>query len=262
MEKHSKDKIDKAKKLYKKGEKLADIARQLDVPAGTIRRWKSEQDWASKRSNKKSEHYDSEKKKKKTINNKIAKDLVENTELTDKQKLFCIYYVKYFNATKAYQKAYKCSYNTAMVEGCRKLKNPKILEEVKELKENKFNRALLGKEDIFQKYIDIAFSDITDYIDFGNKEVEKVDNIGRTYEEDITYAIARNSDEVDGTLISEISSGQSGVKIKLHDKMKALQWLSDHMDIATEEQRERVNKLKLDNELAKLRIANEKNNSW
>ena len=40
-----------------------------------------------------------------------VKEVLGNTELTDKQRLFCIYYIKYFNATKAYQKAYNFSYS-------------------------------------------------------------------------------------------------------------------------------------------------------
>ena len=53
---------DKARKLYEQGMKLVDIADRLDVPSGTIRRWKSTQNWDKKsqesepeRSGKKSE---------------------------------------------------------------------------------------------------------------------------------------------------------------------------------------------------------------
>ena len=84
--------------------------------------------------------------------------------MTDKQKLFCIYYIKCFNATKAYQRAYKCKYETAAVNGSRLLKNTKIKKEIKELKGNKLNRAFISKSDIVQKYIDIAFADVTDFI--------------------------------------------------------------------------------------------------
>ena len=42
-----------AEKLYREGWKLVDIAKELDVPEGTVRRWKSTQDWESERSDKK-----------------------------------------------------------------------------------------------------------------------------------------------------------------------------------------------------------------
>ena len=54
----------------------------------------------------------------------------------------------------------------------------------------------------------------------------------------------RESSVVDGTIISEIKQGRDGASIKLADRMKALQWLSDHMDLATEEQKARIGVLK------------------
>ena len=50
----------------------------------------------------------------------------------------------------------------------------------------------------------------------------------------------KESDQVDGTIISEVKQGKDGASIKLADRMKALQWLTDHMDLATEEQRAKI----------------------
>ena len=155
-----------------------------------------------------------------------VESVLENTELTDKQRLFCIYYIKCFNATKAYQKAYGCDYITANSHGYKMLLNVVVKQEIEKLKQEKFNRAMLSENDIFQKYIDIAFSDITDYIDFGNEEVE-----GEFGPYIRSYVNLKNSFEVDGALIGEISQGKDGIKLKLQDKMKALQWLSDRMDL-------------------------------
>lgn len=44
------EKAEKARKLYKDGMKLVEIASQLDVPSGTVRRWKSTYDWDNERS--------------------------------------------------------------------------------------------------------------------------------------------------------------------------------------------------------------------
>ena len=38
-------KAEKARELYKGGMKLVEIASQLEVPAGTVRRWKSTYHW-------------------------------------------------------------------------------------------------------------------------------------------------------------------------------------------------------------------------
>jgi phage terminase small subunit len=43
---------DKAYELYRSGMKLVDIATELDVPPGTVRRWKSTHNWDSERSEK------------------------------------------------------------------------------------------------------------------------------------------------------------------------------------------------------------------
>lgn len=54
---------DKAYELYKSGMKLVDIAAKLDVPPGTVRRWKSTHNWDGERSecdtNRKSERSES-----------------------------------------------------------------------------------------------------------------------------------------------------------------------------------------------------------
>ncbi len=42
------DKKIEAEKLYKKGMKLTDIAKKLDVPEGTVRSWKNRGKWAAK----------------------------------------------------------------------------------------------------------------------------------------------------------------------------------------------------------------------
>ena len=55
------EKLNKALSLYQKGYKLIDIAKELDIPDGTVRRWKNTYNWDSERSERKSER--SEKKK-------------------------------------------------------------------------------------------------------------------------------------------------------------------------------------------------------
>ena len=47
-------------------------------------------------------------------------------ELNEKQKLFCLEYLKTFNATASYKKVYWVSQKTAEVNGCKLLSNTKI----------------------------------------------------------------------------------------------------------------------------------------
>lgn len=223
------EKAEEARKLYKGGMKLVEIASQLDVPAGTVRRWKSTYHWdgeqQSERLEKKSERSESKKSVTKKAVADEVKQVIQNTDLTDKQQLFCIYYIRCFNATKAYQKAYGCGYTTAVTNGPALLGNTRIKEEILQLKQDRLNREFLSESDIFQKYMDIAFADINDFVD-------------------ISAGFVTAKDGIDGTIVSEVSNTQSGVKIKLADRMKALQWLADHMDLATEKQKAEIALLK------------------
>ena len=74
----------------------------------------------------------------------------------------------------------------------------------------------------------------------------------KTLTKTVNTVLFRESEKVDGTIISEVKHGRDGASIKLLDKMKALQWLSDHMDMGTQEQRERIELLKLQQEKLKL----------
>ena len=53
MPKAKNPKANKAEALFREGLKLIEIANQLDVPAGTVRRWKNTYGWQSERSDKK-----------------------------------------------------------------------------------------------------------------------------------------------------------------------------------------------------------------
>ena len=257
------EKVDKAKKLYLKGEKLIDIANELELPEGTVRRWKKTYQWDSERSEKNSERsVKTSVKKKKTVAKEV-KQVMENTELTDKQRLFCLYYIKCFNATKAYQKAYECSYEVAASASYRMLDNVGIRNEIQHLKQNRYQREFLSEADIFQKYMDIAFADITDFLDFGTEEVPVMALYGPVKIKDpetgdekmltktVNTVYFKPSSEVDGSILAEVKQGKDGASIKLSDRMKALEWLSKHMNIATDEQKARIEQIHAQTELLK-----------
>lgn len=252
-------KAEQARQLYEQGMKLIEIAAQLNVPPGTVRRWKSTYSWDEENQSERSLSYPNARKDNKqnikSSKEPVAKEVTEvlqNTGLTEKQRLFCLYFVKSFNATKAYQKAYKCDYATAMANGSSLLRNTKVREQIQKLKEERMNREFLTEADIFQKYMDIAFADITDFIEFGQEDVPVMAMYGPVQIKDektgekrplmkkVNVMRFKDSFEVDGTLISEIKQGKNGTSIKLADRMKALDWISQHMNMATEEQKARI----------------------
>jgi len=219
--------------LYRNGLTLKEIAEQLGVSSATIRSWKRRDRWDEKGS------ATQRKKEKKSATRKVQRvahaaealigqqDTLEKSPtkdvLSDKQKLFCLHYVRCFNATKAYQKACGVSWETANAHAYEWMARPEIREEIERLKKNRINRELLSADDIVQKYIDIAFADITDYLSFDGRKLE-----------------LRSSDEIDGTLIKEIRQTKEGISFRLIDRESALRWLADHYDLLTEEQRVRV----------------------
>lgn len=247
-------KAEKARELYKGGMKLVEIASQLECSAATIRTWKNRYKWDAdesetfqKKNETKRNVSKSNASKKQSEETAVAdevRQVIQNTNLTDKQQLFCIHYIRCFNATKAYQKAYGCDYRTAQSNGYQLLTNTYIRDEIFRLKQERLNREFLSESDVFQKYMDIAFADVTDFVEFGNEDVDVILDTGERKTITVSHVNIKNDADVDGTIISEVSKGKDGVKVKLADRMKALQWLTDHMDLATDKQKAEIALLK------------------
>ena len=107
-----------------------------------------------------------------------------------------------------------------------------------------------------KKYIDIAFADINDYLEYGREEVPVMGAFGpviaknpkagedEILKQTINTVRFKESAYVDGTILSEVKQGRNGASIKLADRMKALDWLSKQMNLATEEQRAKIDLIK------------------
>lgn len=243
---------------YQMGMKYKDIADKYGVTINTVKSWKTRYQWSK---DKKSVHTKKVCAHKKVgARNKAAvaeevNQVMENPDLTDKQRLFCLHYVRCFNATKAAIKA-GYSRDTAMEQGYQLLRKPSVRDEIFCLKQNRLNREMLDEHDIFQKYMDIAFADVTDFVEFGREQVQVMTMYGPMEVEnpetgekvplmkEVNSVRLLESTEVDGTLITEVKQGKDGASIKLADRMKALEWIAGHMGFATEEQKERVEFLK------------------
>lgn len=216
------------------------IAEILNVPEKTISGWKSKDKWLQKlngvlQTNERS----TPKNKGSTSKKKTPKLVIENDELTERQKLFCLYYLQCFNATKAYQKAYQCDYKTANASSYRMLVNSGIKKELQRLKAELQQDVLLDVKDLIREYMKQAFSDITDFTEFGHEVYPVEDENGhevldeetgevKTYK--VSYVALKNSDEVDGSLIQEVKKGKDGVSVKLYDKQKAMNELLKYLN--------------------------------
>ena len=217
---------------------------------------------ASKDASKKTQDASSDTKSKRepkiriVVNNREI-DFEENTDLTEKQRLFCLYYIKSYNATMS---AIKAGYakSSAHVEGHRFLRNPKIAKEIRRLKGKAHQELFIDALDVLEVYAKIAFANIAEYTDFGQRDVPVMNMFGPVYEgkgkdkkavlKTVNFVDIKPSAEIDGTLISEVKQGKDGVSIKLHDKMKALEKLELYLDLLPDKHKRKIEeeKLKLD----------------
>lgn len=243
---------------YKAGMKQKEIAAKYDVTINTVKSWQQRK-WKKLDEQGTDEKVCTPKKsmhtKKSSAGAKkkaVVKEeslVIENSDLTDKQQLFCIYYVKLFNATKAYQRAYECDYMIANTNGPRLLVNARIKDEIMRLKQHRMNDALFDKHDVLQKYKDIAFADMSEYIGWGyelepiydDDGVPLLDDDGNERMYKRSYVYLKNDVEVDSTIVTGVTKGKDGVIIKLGDKMRALDFLAKYTDLLN------------DNEIKKLR---------
>ena len=204
---------DRAYELYKGGMKLVDIADQIGCSPATIRTWKNRYKWdngGSETFQKKSETKRNVSKKKirdETTLDDGTKETLQNDDLTPEQQIFCIYYSRTFNAAQSYQKAYGCSYESAIANGSRLLTNDKVRAEIERLKEIKRQQIVAGADDIVELQMRIAFADET-YM--------------------VSVVDLKESKNTDTQLIQEVKRGKDGVSVKLADKQKAIDWLSKY----------------------------------
>lgn len=212
-----------AERDYLAGAKYKDIAAKYGVSVNTVKSWRKRYGWS--REGKKGCTHNAPQKGKRVHPKKeqvapVQPDLTqedfdeaESDELSENQRLFCLYYVKYRSQVKAYQKAYQCSYESASAHAYKVWRNVEVQTEIKKLLEEVHEGIKIDIEDLIQQQIDIARADITDFVD-------------------IHKGIAKIRDDIDGTLIREIKNTQFGISMKLYDKQKAIDWLAKNMPSA------------------------------
>ncbi|WP_230868266.1 terminase small subunit [Iocasia frigidifontis] len=257
----------KAEKIYLESNGkaiLKDIAEKIGVAPGTVRSWKYRYKWDDKLNNddnatlqkKENKRNVAKKKKDKTPKHvKIAEESnIQDANLTEKQRLFCLYYVKIFNATMA---AIKAGYSpdTAGQIGYQLLQKTSIKKEIRRLKSNMAGELFLDAMDVLRKYVEIAFADITDFVEFGQRKTQVIGQYGPVYEgkgdnkkpvmQTLNYVDLKPSEKIDGTIISQVKQGRDGVSIKLEDKKWALEKLEKYFDLIPDKWKRKIEEEKL-----------------
>lgn len=147
--------------------------------------------------------------------------------MTDAQKRFCDEYLIDLNATKAYKVAYpKCKKDeTASAAGSRLLGNVKVQEYISEKMKEREKRTEITQDKVLKELSNIAFLDIRKlYNDSGGlKNIQDID-------EETAKAISslETLEEYDGYGEDREQIGDTQ-KVKLLDKVKALELLGKHL---------------------------------
>lgn len=232
------EKWELAYKDYQEGMKYKEIAAKYGVSINTVKSWKTRK-WKGQEQNKgapdkeKSVHTKTEK----VAHKKEVQPVIENDELTEQQKMFCLFYLQHFNATKAYQQAYNVDYKTANANGSRLLVNASVKKELRHLKSELQQEEYFTIQDIIADYVKQWKADINDVITSDRKRTKAIDGKGQPVKDEhgeqvyIYYntITAKNSNEFDGQLVKELTQGRDGVSVKLYDKHKAMNELMKYL---------------------------------
>lgn len=246
---------EKAEQDYMAGMKYKDIAEKYDTTINTVKSWKKRYGWNRKEGAPQKGKVCTQNKKVHT-EEKVqiddgTKATLQNDELTPGQQMFCIYYNRTFNASQSYQKAYGCTYESALCAGPRLLGNVRVREELERLKEIKRQKIVASADDIVELQMRIAFSDIGNYLSFGKTEIETKN--GDTVK--VNTVDLKESDGVDTQLIKKVKEGRDGVSVEVEDRQKAIEWLTKFFEInPADKHRKEFGKRKLDLELLKLEM--------
>lgn len=248
---------------YKNFMKYEDIATKYGVSINTVKKWKTRHKWTRDKKKSVQKEKCTKAGKKCTPKKPVSKLPVkveyvtkEDDGLTEKQRLFCLCYMKNFNATQAAINA-GYSKNTAMEQGYQLLRKNSVRAEVERLKSIKRQSIMISEDDIVERYMRIAFADMTDFAEFGTESYPAVDEAGNMLvgtDGNIIYRKRnylefKDHNQVDGGLVCEIKLGRQGMTVKLEDRQKALDWLSSYFNMNPMNQ----HKMQYDNKMLELR---------
>ena len=163
--------------------------------------------------------------------------------LTAKQEAFIQEYLIDLNATQA---AIRAGYSekTAEVIGYENLNKPQIKCEISKRMQERASRTQITADRVLKEYAKIAFADIKNFLSYRTEKV----HVGNDEEGNPLFGYKQiiemvPSDDVDGTMVGEVSINEKGVfSFKLHDKKDALDKLSRHLGLFND-------KLKIDAEV-------------
>lgn len=150
--------------------------------------------------------------------------MAKKRKLTNKQKAFVREYQKDFNATRAVKEAgYQTNYPAEM--GYQLLHKTPVKDEVAQVIEKQAEVANIGVQKILEELMFIAFGDISQCMSWTDAGVAFIDSTK------LTGNITRAISEVNETITAHGGSR----RIKMHDKLKALELLGKYVGMFKEQ---------------------------
>jgi len=204
------------------------VAELTGIPEGTLKRWKKEE---GKRSDPvKSDPIRSDPLKRSDPAKKAGPS---DAELTEKQKAFVQEYLIDLNAKAAAVRA-GYSEKTAEQIGYQQLQKPAVRAAIQKAMELRARRTEITADRVLQELAKIGFAQLGDFVEFGPEEVVIRRKKGKVITATVNTVRVKPSSEVDGSVLSEVSQTVNGIKVKQHDKIKALELLGKHLGLFIE----------------------------
>lgn len=153
--------------------------------------------------------------------------LAKIEDLTEKQRLFCLEYLKDFNATRA---AITAGYSkkTAYRTGADNLKNPQIQRYLGNMVQQRMEAAKVEADHIVMEWRDLAFSTMGDFVVIDDNGSPRID-LKRIKDSDKLKHVRKVNEKVlrtddDGSQLVETS-------LELYDRTKGLEALSKYFKL-------------------------------
>lgn len=149
-------------------------------------------------------------------------------KLTPKQKRFVEEYLVDLNATQA---AIRAGYSskTARQIGEQNLSKLDIQTEIQKAMKDRSTRTEITQDRVLQELAKVGFADIKDFLTFRTERTVVGYHKGEAVIDYSHVVELKNSENIDGSIVSEVSLKDGQLKFKLHDKMKALQDIGRHL---------------------------------
>lgn len=152
--------------------------------------------------------------------------------LTAREEAFCYEYTKDLCGAHA---AARAGYGeSARNQACLLLKKDRIKKLIDELMEERRKQCKMTAAEVLEEVVKVARSDINDYAsiqDFTHTRYEGKGKKRKAIKETIQKVVFRPWRTLDTRPIESVKQTENGISIKVHDKMKALDFLGRYLKL-------------------------------